>query len=296
MESELVGISARIEVCLDNPDFNDEDSVQAEIRPKLDAVVGGLDELLSTVAQGRLLANGIQVAVLGRPNVGKSSLFNAMLGRERAIVTDIAGTTTDVISEAIHYNGMRIVLNDTAGIRAYVCSRQRSSGASINEIEKLGIERTKQTVANADVVLAIFDSTVGEDAEVLRLCEGKPTVVVYNKCDLVAQSLRNGRQGASPTIFVSALTGENVEMVKQAIFELAVGGAPRGAKLVITNMRHAEELRGARETLADIRCDANLDMVARDVADAVAHLGRITGKSASDAVIDRIFSQFCIGK
>ena len=287
IEANLVDISAQIEVVLDHPEFDDEASLIAQIKPKIHAEAMQIQSMLHTVAHGRLVSGGIQVAVLGRPNVGKSSLFNAILGRERAIVTEIAGTTTDVISESIHYNGMRIVFNDTAGLRN-----------SANQIEQIGIQRTRETVVNADVVLVITDNSCGVDDEIMSLCAGKPTLVVRNKCDLLTPTLRNGRQGDAPTtIFTSAITGENVECIKEEVFKIALSGVPRSQGLVITNARHAQELQGAHGALlSSMSGDKTLDMVARDIADAVVHLGNITGKHASDATIERIFAGFCVGK
>ncbi|MCL2846499.1 MAG: tRNA uridine-5-carboxymethylaminomethyl(34) synthesis GTPase MnmE [Firmicutes bacterium] len=279
-ERALVAVAAQIEATLDYPEHDIEHATRAAIRPHVESTVAQITDLIGTAHQGRLFANGVQVAVLGRPNVGKSSLFNAILGRDRSIVTNIEGTTTDTISESIPYRGLRLVFNDTAGIRT-----------ATGEIEKIGITRTKKTISESDVVLVIFDGP--SDDEILAMANGKPTIIALNKCDIISHENRNG-------IIVSAKTGENIEKLKESIYQMAIGGQTLTAEMAITNTRHLAELSHAHACLASaliaLDDELSLDLVAGDITDALAHIGNITGTHTSDAVIDEIFSRFCLGK
>ena len=286
MEDSLVQVSAQIEATLDYPEYDIEHTTKSQIKPLVKQCLDGIDSLLATANQGRLIANGISVAVLGKPNVGKSSLFNALLDKDRSIVTDIAGTTTDTISETILYKGVRIVLNDTAGLR-------HGSG----KIERLGIERTKKIVEECDVVLGIFDSSAPldkEDNEILELCKRKKALYVFNKSDI------KKTPNKIDALFVSALTGENVEQIKEEIYKLAVGSAQLlSNSIVITNARHLNELNLAKAHLSTALTSLesqSLDCVATDVMDALKALGNISGTHATQAVIDAVFSRFCLGK
>ena len=275
-ERSLVEITAQIEVSLDHP----EEAATPPIEAPLNKLLTQIKALTDTTAQGRIIANGINVAVLGKPNVGKSSIFNALLNNDRSIVTEIAGTTTDTISDAIQYNGIKIIFHDTAGLR--------EAGG---KIEKLGIERTKKTINDCDVALVIFDITEAFDHGVLELVEGKPHIVVYNKCDLKRQ----------PNLFmVSAKTGEGIGAIKQKIFDLCVTTPLSTDQIIITNTRHAAELINAQHALehalVSIKNQMPLDAIATDIQAALGHIGNLTGTHASEAVLDEIFSKFCLGK
>ena len=275
IESQLITLAAQIEVVLDHPELDLTADTSA-----LQPIIADLSLLISTEQQGRLVSNGVQIAVLGKPNVGKSSLFNAILGRDRAIVTNIAGTTTDTISESIQYNGYKFTFNDTAGIH---------EGKS--EIERLGIERSKKIIHDADICLVIFNDL--PDNELLKLVIGKPTIAVYNKCDLghVAGEFN-----------VSAKTGEGIQALKQKIYDTVIVQTSTHTKdLVITNIRHMQNLKSAHVALLDAQTGAgaaplHLDLIAIDVATARGHIGQISGTDVSESVIDEIFSRFCLGK
>lgn len=275
-EKSLVEITAQIESCLDYPDEVETPPIHISINNLL----AEIKTLTSTAAAGKIIANGINVAVLGKPNVGKSSIFNALLQADRSIVTDIAGTTTDTITEAISYNGIKIIFHDTAGLRE-----------SAGRIEKLGIDKTKKAIQDCDIALVIFDATDIEVPEILELVAHKPHIVVYNKCDLVK---------LDGVFSVSAKTGENVPAIKQKIYDLALAAPLAADAIIVTNARHARELLGAQtaleNALASINNQMPLDCIAADVQITLGHIGNITGTRASEAVLDEIFARFCLGK
>ncbi|MCL2755685.1 MAG: tRNA uridine-5-carboxymethylaminomethyl(34) synthesis GTPase MnmE [Firmicutes bacterium] len=324
MEKKLIECTAQIIATLDYPEHDIEDATSKQISQTLREICKKLEELIQTSCEGRLISSGIQIAVLGKPNVGKSSLFNAILERDRSIVTDIQGTTTDTISESILFKGMKLVFNDTAGIRDTEY-RKRSceqiNGASvinygnlhneISEIEKLGIRRTEKVIANADIVLAIFDSSTpptDEDKRILELTRNKTTLFILNKSDLVTDKGQSKIWfdfiGKGSFIQTSAITGQNITKIKQIIHEMVIDETLGGKKLlsseiVITNTRHVNELTLGYQSLTKalkMLPILTLDCISIDIETALNHIGNITGTRASDAVIDEIFSRFCIGK
>ena len=307
VEGALTTALARIEVVLDHPEMGMEGELVSELGGELEQISLELEQLIATEQQGRIIRDGVQIAVLGRPNVGKSSLFNAILGRERSIVTEISGTTTDTVSESILYRGYRLVFNDTAGIR---------EGASV--IEKMGIERSKKLTQDADVCLVILDGSCAmteEDGNILRLVEGRPTIIALNKSDLGRAKLprefvrphegeTSYENSCSGYMQVSAKTGENIEALKEAIFNKVVGAVSStlSQDLTVTNARHMVELKGAYSALLGViellggPFPTPLDLVAGQVAEALRCVGRISGTNVSEGVIDEIFSRFCLGK
>jgi len=275
-EKSLIEISAQIEAALDYPDEVETPKIYEPVKKLLDQI----KDLTSTAATGRIIANGINVAVLGKPNVGKSSIFNALLQYDRSIVTEIPGTTTDTITDAIMYDGIKMIFHDTAGLRE-----------SKSKIERLGIERSKKSIEACDIALVIFDATDLEVPELLELVKNKPHLVVYNKCDLARRS---------GVFCVSAKTGEGVQDIKEKILRLAIQTPPASDQIVITNSRHAAELsqvqHALENALASLTAQMPLDCVATDIGAALQHIGNITGTRASEAVLDEIFSRFCLGK
>jgi tRNA modification GTPase len=275
-EKSLIEIKAQIEASLDFPD----DVQTTELEEQIGRLLINIQALNATSSQGRLIANGINVAVLGKPNVGKSSIFNALLNHDRSIVTEIAGTTTDTISDAIQYNGIKIIFHDTAGLH-------QASG----KIEKLGIQRTKKTIEDCDIALVIFDITEPFDHEVLELVQNKPHIIVCNKCDL---------QKRDGVFMASAKTGEGIPQIKQKIYDLCIKTPQSASQIIVTNARHASELSCAQTAIegafVGLKFDVPMDAIASDIATALGHIGNITGTHASEAVLDEIFSRFCLGK
>jgi len=252
----------------------------------------GLDELLRSFAYGRLVHEGITLAIVGRPNVGKSSLFNRLVERERAIVTAIPGTTRDLVSETVAIGGIPVKLVDTAGIRK-----------ALDEAESIGIRKSMEALADADMVLFVLDATQvvhDEDLELLKQIEQRRAIVVENKSDLASASSPRDSNGL-PRVRTSALTGEGVVELREEILRAMSGDAgaqPEAAFL--TNMRQAGLVENAVKSLdaaADsTRAQVPHEMILLDLYGALRSLDEITGATTADDILNLIFGSFCIGK
>jgi tRNA modification GTPase len=254
-------------------------------------VHGGVDRLVNSYRSGHLLRDGIQVAITGEPNVGKSSLFNRLVERDRAIVTALPGTTRDTLSETIDIAGVPVVLTDTAGLRE-----------TADDIESLGIERAHRALSEADVVLAVVDATMLSDERDGNSMQASVTgkrLTVINKADLISDRSRLKSQ-ASKAVLVSALTGEGLPELRAAILTDLGGGSTESGSLLITNARHhdllretATELTSALQAIDDARSE---EMVLVPLHNALRYLGEITGETTTEEILGQIFSTFCIGK
>jgi tRNA modification GTPase len=252
-----------------------------------------LDQLAETFSVGQLLTDGIKVAIVGPPNVGKSSLFNSLLGMDRAIVTDIPGTTRDSISELISVLGVPISLVDTAGVR--------DAG---DAIEIIGIERTRQAVADADLALVVLDGSIelsADDWRVVDQLDSTPVVIAINKQDLSSFNNPFGRSyDGKIVVQVSALTGTGLTDLRTAILEPFNSDVTDGAGLLITNARHYDLLRRAvaelEASVHQLNEDASEELVLVGLHNALRNLGEITGETTAEDILSRIFATFCIGK
>ena len=290
----LLGVLAQLEAALDFPEEG------AELSPKalMEQLAGPhieLEQLLATYRQGRLLREGVRVVLAGRPNVGKSSLLNRLLDADRAIVTDIPGTTRDIIEETLELGGLALCLADTAGLRE---ARDR--------VEELGVARSRERLAQADLILYLVDVSEPpspEDARTLEELADRPVLLVMNKMDLPpqlhAQDL--GRFSPHPVVAISALTGQGLKDLEEAIANLVLAGGVRTDGEMVTQARHAELLARAGEALGQGRelleqAEPPWELVALEVKEALLALGKITGEEVGEDILDRIFEQFCIGK
>ena len=252
-----------------------------------------MDELLRTAGEGQILRRGIRAAIIGRPNAGKSSLLNQLLGRDRAIVSPIPGTTRDTIEETANIRGLPVVFIDTAGLRT-----------ARDEIEQEGIRRSRQSLQQAELILHVLDSSeafTDEDRNYLADLNGKKGIVVLNKTDLPAKLVSPSSLEIRTSIPVSCLTGHGIESLKDAIRNLVWSGEIKAEMLeVMVNSRHQDALNRARtateRTLGALRQDKTLELVALDLRIAVNAIGEIVGKTTTEDLLDMIFSQFCIGK
>ena len=293
--SALVDVMAHFHAVLDYPDEDIDPFRLEELEKALADQEGELNALLASCGRGKLLREGVPCAIVGRPNAGKSSLLNAMLGWDRAIVTDIPGTTRDTVEERCELGGVPLRLIDTAGLRD-----------TADPVEKLGVERSRKAMEEAELIFAVVDVSAdltAEDQEMLQavLETGKPWVFVASKKDLVKSSRSMGLIGGdTPSVEVSALTGEGLDKLGKLVAELfpREEAAPYGQ--LLTNARQEEAARRAREAvhraLEALQAGVTPDALLTDVEEALAALGELTGQSVREDVTDRIFSKFCVGK
>jgi len=295
LRAQLVHLKAMVETQID---FSEE-----EIDVRHDELVTlamhcktGVEVLINTYKHGLLIRDGVRVAIVGKPNVGKSSLLNALLGEDRAIVTPIAGTTRDSIDETADFEGIPVVLSDTAGLREL---------AHADTVERLGIERTSTKISEANLLLTVFDASAAIDAEdytVLTTTTGLPRIIVLNKIDLGASpdAVRSLDLG-DPVVLISVTERRGLADLRRAV----VGHFTQGRNVertgpVLTNLRHHDALTKTKASLELAReslCVGHPpDIVAVDIQDAIDHVGEITGAVTSEDILDRIFSEFCIGK
>jgi len=297
IKNGLLDALAVLEVAIDFPEEDVEIMEAEKLACRLEGeAVKPIRALLASYEQGRVYREGVAVAIMGRPNVGKSSLLNALLEEERAIVTAIPGTTRDIIEELLNVQGIPVKIIDTAGLRE-----------ARDEIEGIGIKMTRKRIAGADLLLFVIDGSANlspEDYEIYTDIQGRVFIVVVNKMDrgikLDTERLRESF-GPRDLVVISALRGTNLGKLKEAIFSAVVGGAadmPDTA--IIPNARQYAALAQTLPFLSQAR--ENLlkgitpDIVAIDIQEALDRLGEITGQTTPEDVLDRIFSQFCIGK
>ncbi len=308
LRDDLVKTLAHIEAHIDFPDEDIAPDTRGQLLARLERGVAFMDELLRTANEGQILRRGIRAAIIGRPNAGKSSLLNQLLGHDRAIVSPIAGTTRDTIEETANIRGLPVVFVDTAGLRE-----------SRDDIEREGIRRTRAMVAKAELILHVLDASEPlspEDEQFLAEFAGKQRLVVLNKADLIRPSdgartptsaaPRAGLEAAADVgvralVEVSCLTGAGLEALKDAIKQTVWAGEIRAEMLqVMINSRHQDALLRARaatlRTADALRHDRSLELVALDLRIAVNAVGEIVGKTTTEDLLDSIFSQFCIGK
>jgi tRNA modification GTPase len=288
MEARLLDLIARLEASLDFPDEGYHFIATDELSREIDEMVGALDRLLADASRGRMIREGLTAVVVGRPNAGKSSLFNRLAGSERAIVTEIPGTTRDLLTERVDIGGVPFTLVDTAGVR----------GEAVDAIEEEGIARARQAREIADVIVVVIDGSVpldGSDRELLASTVGKRRVVVASKADLASRWTPD-EIGSFP---VSSLTDLGIDRLRDEMIR-AVGAEPRGDSSAILNIRHADLLGRAREAAARARGAATQgaaeEFVLADLHEARACFDEVTGARTPDDILQLIFERFCIGK
>ncbi|HSJ57022.1 MAG TPA: tRNA uridine-5-carboxymethylaminomethyl(34) synthesis GTPase MnmE [Anaerolineae bacterium] len=292
VRTTLLEVLAYLEATID---FVEDEIPAQEIEPDLVQAAAALRDLLAEADRGIIYRHGVRTAIVGRPNVGKSSLLNRLLRANRAIVTDVPGTTRDTLEETLNLHGVPIVLVDTAGIT------DRAAGV----VERLGIERSRAALAEADLALLVVEAgsqPTEADRAIAGLVGDKPAILVLNKIDLNG-GVDPGAAGVldAPSVALSALTGEGLADLERSIVELVFAGqVTAGETPAVTNPRHKEALNRAlqavEEALAAHRGDQLPDLVAIDLSAAVQILGEITGQTASDELVDLIFARFCVGK
>jgi len=277
VQESLLDARASIEAAIDYPDEAGA-AAYAALPDTLDQAARDLGSLIEEGRKARVLRDGLKLVILGRPNVGKSSLLNALLGEERAIVTAAAGTTRDTLDERVNLNGVPVRLVDTAGVRE-----------ASDEAERIGVDRAKRALETADAVLLVLDGSMPlteADEELLRLTEGRARIVIANKCDL--------KTVVFDALPVSCKTGEGIAELKNRIAALA--DLDTQSTAAITNERHLNALELARNAVVHAKGQTEPDCIATDLSEALHQLGTITGTDVDAEVVDRIFQNFCVGK
>ena len=287
---------AFIEAALDDPEHISTEGYQEELNGLLDPLIRELDVLLKDAGSSRILADGVRTVILGRPNAGKSSLLNLLVGEERAIVTDIAGTTRDTLEENIPLGGISLRLVDTAGIRE-----------TEDQIEQMGVERAKAQAEKADLLIHMVDASrplAQEEDEIFRILKGKRAVILMNKSDLTvavdAETVREKAPGV-PVLTFSAREGIGKDALEKTILDMfEAGEIGKRSSVTITNLRHKDALEHARDSLCMVKQSIAdgmpEDFYSIDLMEAYRQLGLIIGESVEDDLVNEIFAKFCMGK
>lgn len=292
VRDELVHLCARMQVLIDYPDEDLEDITDDDIRVICHDCAVRIGKLMDTSDSGRMVRDGIRTAIVGKPNVGKSSILNALAQEERAIVTDVAGTTRDVIEESITVSGIPLILSDTAGIHD-----------TDDTVEKIGVKKSKEYLDRSDLVIVVLDSTCeldDDDRDVLELTKDKRRIILINKTD-VGDAVTSSHFDGENVIEISAKTLDGMDKLSDIIEKICgLGNIEAENGRIITNMRHKTALMGARDALhaAAQALEAGMptDIVSIDIASAMNSLGEITGETVSESVVTDIFHNFCVGK
>ncbi|TDF94350.1 tRNA uridine-5-carboxymethylaminomethyl(34) synthesis GTPase MnmE [Paenibacillus piri] len=296
LRHDLVELMAHIEVNIDYPEHDVEEMTNAYIKTKCSAAMERIEQLLNTARQGKILREGIVTAIIGKPNVGKSSLLNTLAQENRAIVTDIPGTTRDVIEEYVNVNGIPLKLLDTAGIRE-----------TSDLVEQIGVEKSKNALAEADLILLVFngaDSLTPDEQTMIEQLKDRQTIVIVNKLDLEQRIEKEKLQAYFPAeriVFMSLLEQQGITDLEKAIASIFFSGHVESSDLTyVSNVRHIALLKKSKQSLEEAYLATEqfvpIDMVQIDIRNAWEHLGEIIGDSVGDSLIDQIFSQFCLGK
>ena len=296
IREKIMDIMVNIEANIDYPEYDVEEVSNKDAENKLKEIENELIKLSKTFENGKILKEGVKIAIIGSPNAGKSSLLNSMLKEERAIVTDIAGTTRDIIEEQISIEGIPFKVIDTAGIRD-----------AKDKIEQIGIEKSKKAANEADVILAVFDSSVplnDEDREILNLLKHKKSIIVLNKTDLkqiVNNECKEIQDVNTEVINISLKNNEGLERIYESLVKMFnLNQINLDNELTITNIRHQELINKAIEStrmaLNDLTNSMPIDIISINIKEILEHLGEITGDNVSEDLIKNIFAKFCLGK
>jgi len=296
IQNILLNMIAHIEVSIDFPEEDIEEVTYDELKVNANVVLEDIEKLLDTAERGKILREGLNTVILGKPNVGKSSLLNAILRENRAIVTDVPGTTRDIIEEYVNVDGIPLKIVDTAGIRD-----------TEDLVEKIGVDRAKEVVEEADLIIAVFDASrelSQEDEEIIDLVKERKSIVLLNKTDLpnVYDSEKLAKIiGNKKIINTSIAKGEGIDELENTIVNMFYKGEVEvKGEVMVTNLRHKDQLQKAKKNVVDaingIDMNVPLDCIEVDVKNCWNNLGEISGDTVSEDIIDKVFKEFCIGK
>ena len=297
IKKEILDVMVNIEVAIDYPEYDVEDVTINQLQDMLNSVESKLLKLEKSFDNGKIIKEGIKTAIIGKPNAGKSSLLNAILREDRAIVTEIEGTTRDTIEEFVNIRGIPLKLIDTAGIRE-----------AKDEVEKIGIAKSREIADTADLVIAIFDSTkelTKEDIEILEIAKSRKSIIILNKIDLKPRILgiddENFKNFEGNIIEISALNKIGLEKIEEKIVDLFnLNQINLDNEVMITNIRHknliSKAIENVKKAKNTIENKMPLDIIAINIKDILEDLGNITGEIVSEDIINEIFAKFCLGK
>lgn len=296
IKQEILDVLVNIEVTIDYPEYDTPEVQEQEIMQMLESVGNKLEKLEKSFDNGKIIKDGIKTAIIGKPNAGKSSLLNAILKEDRAIVTDIAGTTRDTIEEFVTINGIPLNLIDTAGIRE-----------ASDEVEKIGVEKSIKQAKDADLIIAIFDSSkdlTDEDLEILELIKNKKSIILLNKSDLNAKINENDSRFTKITdniIKISALNKTGIDLLYEKISNMFnLNEINLDNDILITNIRHkniiSKSLENVKKSKEALEMNLPIDIITIYIKNVLEDLGEITGEVVTEDIINEIFSKFCLGK
>ena len=295
LKDELVSMQALIVANIDFADEDPEDAAYNDLIERSNRILEKMDDLLDNSKNSRLLRDGINTVILGKPNVGKSSLLNGLLKYDRAIVTDIAGTTRDIIEDYINLDGVLLKITDTAGIRE-----------TDDEVERIGVNIAREKLKEADLVIAIFDISREfdkDDEEILNLIKDKKHITILNKDDL-EQKISDEeieKYFKDDYLRLSVMKNESVKKIENLIIDLFFDGQLQiSSDSVLSNLRHINALKEAKKSLLEVNESLKqkvfLDLIEVDLENVIGHISEITGTITTEDILDRVFSDFCIGK
>lgn len=291
---ELMELKAHLEVNIDFPEYDEEELTKEKIKEKASVMKENIEKLISSADTGKIFKEGINTLILGKPNVGKSSLMNFLLNENRSIVTEVPGTTRDTIEEFVNLAGVPLNIIDTAGIRY-----------TDDIVEKIGVQKAIDKIDDSDLIIMIFDASKElekDDEIILNNIENKKVIYLMNKTDLNTKiDLTNHQEIEKEVIKISLLKNEGLEEIEAKVKEeFLSGNIDTNNDLIVTNTRHKNLLKKAnnslKELLGSIEAGLTLECLEVDINDTIHHLGEITGSTVSESVIEKIFSNFCIGK
>lgn len=296
IRKEIMDVMVDIEADIDYPEYDIEEVTEKKVENMLKLIEKELINLKNTFDNGKIIKDGIKVAIVGKPNAGKSSLLNALLKEDRAIVSKYKGTTRDSIEELMNIEGIPIKIIDTAGIRE-----------ASDEVEKIGIERAKEIADNADLLIAIFDISANiddEDIEIIDLIKDKKAIIVLNKIDLIQEKISIDSRISNlnkKTIKISALNKDGVEKISETIVDMfKINEINLDDEIIVTNTRHKNLINKAINSTANAQISLEnkmpMDIVAIEIKNILEDLGEITGEDVSENIINEIFAKFCLGK
>ena len=296
IKQEILDVMVNVEVSIDYPEYDVEDVTNNQIMNMLNSIESKLTKLEKSFDDGKIIKNGIKTAIIGKPNAGKSSLLNAILNEDRAIVTDIEGTTRDTIEEFVNINGIPLKVIDTAGIRK-----------ATDEVERIGIEKSSEIANSADLVIAIIDASkelTKEDEEILEIVKNKKSIIILNKIDLKQKITKDNPyllEASKDIIELSTITNVGLDELYEKITQLFnLNQINLDNEILITNVRHknliSKSIHDIENTKQTINDNMPTDIIAIFIKEILEDLGQITGEEITEDIINEIFAKFCLGK